>query len=199
MDPAFWDGILGNLQVLAVVAEQPDLSCQEWFEVATLQEVLAKSIAWITPIFEYLRRALNKDAKIMVDANDEEKTVEVIKEAMPGRCHFQQLPMADFIIGRGKFASASAFWGGYWGQVEDDPITARDCIDDEDYDLCYSDWGLPAAHETRPYRRLDALFYNLFVGRWIDPVWQALLTMLGSCSTTAEANGMLDIETEYYY
>ncbi|KAM0514558.1 hypothetical protein ACHAPE_006854 [Trichoderma viride] len=128
MDPDFWDGILGNLQVLAVVTEQPDIFYQEWFKVATLEEVLAKRIAWITPIFECLHRALNRDAKIMVDANNGQKTVETIKEALPGRCHFQQLPIADFIFGRGKFASASGWWGGYGGQ-----------LDDEDYDIYYSD------------------------------------------------------------
>lgn len=133
MDPDIWDSILGNLQIIAVVVEQPEPAFQKVFEKATPEEGFVKWIAWITPIFEYLRRALDREAKILVDANDKEKTAEVIKEAMPGHCHFQQLPIADYIFGREKFTSASGFWGGYWGRLEDDPITAQDCIDDDDY------------------------------------------------------------------
>ncbi|KAL7900493.1 hypothetical protein HDV64DRAFT_276318 [Trichoderma sp. TUCIM 5745] len=134
MDPDIWDSILGNLQVLAVVAEQPDPSYQEIFEMATPEEVFSKWIAWITPIFECLHQTLNRYAKIVVDANDEERTIELIKEAMPGRCHFQHLPIADFIFGRGEFASKSVIWGGDWRefQLEGDANTTQDCIDDDD-------------------------------------------------------------------
>ncbi|PON23264.1 hypothetical protein TGAM01_v207791 [Trichoderma gamsii] len=111
MDPDIWDSILGNLQIIAVVVEQPEPAFQEVFEKATPEEGFAKWIAWITPIFEYLCRALDREAKIVVD----------------------QLPIADYNFGREKFTSASGFWGGYWGRLEDDPITARDCIDDDDY------------------------------------------------------------------
>lgn len=114
MDPDIWDGILGNLQVLAVVAEEPDPSYQEMFGVTTPKDVFAKWIAWATPIFEYIHRTLNKNAKVVVDANDEKQTVELIKQEMPGRCHFQQLCIADFTFGRGEFASGSVVLESYW-------------------------------------------------------------------------------------
>jgi hypothetical protein len=127
MEPEIWDGILSNLQVLGVIAEQPeshseeDGAFEEWNE-------------WIAPIFEYLHRALNREAKIMVDANDEQKTIEIIQEAIPERCQFQRLTIADYIFKRGKFASAAGFWAGYWDHIDDHPSVSRDYTDDNGLD-----------------------------------------------------------------
>lgn len=134
MDPNIWDGILGNLQILGVIAEQPESQSLEGWPKGELEGTFEEWTAWIASIFEYLRRALNAEAKVVVDANDEEKTAEIIEEAMPGRCRFQRLPIADFIFRRGKFASESRFWTGYWDDVHG-PTSCRDIIDDY-YDPC---------------------------------------------------------------
>lgn len=138
MDPDIWDGILGNLQILGVIAEQPELDSEEQqLEATEPEDAFEEWTTWITPILEYLRQALNREARIVVDANDEQRTVEIIKEAIPGRCHFQCLPIADFIFRRGKFVLESGFGAGYWDDYE--PTSCRDIIDDCDYDYYYSD------------------------------------------------------------
>jgi hypothetical protein len=114
MDPDIWDSILDNLQVLAVVAEEPDPSYQEMFGVTTPEDVFVRWTAWATPIFKYIHRTLHRNAKVVVDANDEKRTVELIKEAMPERCHFQHLCIADYTYGRGEFASGSVVLEHYW-------------------------------------------------------------------------------------
>ncbi|UKZ72208.1 uncharacterized protein TrAtP1_013149 [Trichoderma atroviride] len=155
MNPDIWDGILGNLQTLGVVVEQPDPYFETLLTGKKAEDVFADWIACITPILEYVGQALHREAKIVVDANEHQKTVKVIKEAISERCHFQRLSLADFIFVRGRFASASAFWGRYWGYFGDDSITAQDCMDDDDdFALLYSNRGPRAAHRSRTYRRL---------------------------------------------
>ncbi|UKZ80055.1 hypothetical protein TrVFT333_007820 [Trichoderma virens FT-333] len=132
MDPNVWDNILGNISIIGIVAEQPSLL--EWPK-EELENALEEWTAWITPIVEYLGRSLNSEAKIVVDANDEERTVKVPEQAMPGRCSFQKFPMADVIFKRGRYSLQS----GYWDDVDDGPTSCRDIIDDCDYDLYYSD------------------------------------------------------------
>lgn len=135
MDPNIWDGILGNLSILGVIAEQPEsLSLGEWPK-AEPEDALEEWTAWITPIFEYLDRALHRETKIVVDANDEKETVQVLEKAIPGRSRFQHLPMADIIFKRGRFSLKS----GYWDDNDDGPTSCRDIIDDCDYDYYYSD------------------------------------------------------------
>ncbi|KAK1242950.1 hypothetical protein MKX08_005762 [Trichoderma sp. CBMAI-0020] len=138
MDPDIWDGILGNLRTLAIVVEQPEPYFEALVTARRAEDVFADWIACITPFLEYLRQALHSEAKIVVDVNEHQKTIEAIEEAIPERCHFQRLSLADCIFIRGRFASAAAFWGRYWGQLGNDPITARDCIKDDDYALFYS-------------------------------------------------------------
>ncbi|PKK45219.1 hypothetical protein CI102_9344, partial [Trichoderma harzianum] len=110
MDPNIWDGILGNLSILGVIAEQPEsLSLREWPK-AEAENALEEWTAWITPIFEYLGRALHRETKIVVDANEEKETVQVLEKAIPGRSRFQRLPMADIIFKRGRFSLESGYW-----------------------------------------------------------------------------------------
>ncbi|KAK0763399.1 hypothetical protein N5P37_002776 [Trichoderma harzianum] len=135
MDPNIWDGILGNLSILGVIAEQPEsLSLREWPK-AEAENALEEWTAWITPIFEYLGRALHRETKIVVDANEEKETVQVLEKAIPGRSRFQRLPMADIIFKRGRFSLES----GYWDDNDDGPTSCRDIINDCDYDYYYSD------------------------------------------------------------
>ncbi|KAM0462141.1 hypothetical protein ACHAO4_001338 [Trichoderma viride] len=130
MGTDIWDDILGNLQTLAVVIEQPEPYFEALIYGKQSEDVFADWNACITSMLEYICHALNREAKIVVDANDEQKTIEAIKEAVPERCHFQRLSLADPIFGRAKL-SASAFWAEYWAQHEGDPITAWDRVDDD--------------------------------------------------------------------
>ncbi|KAL7902789.1 hypothetical protein HDV63DRAFT_413162 [Trichoderma sp. SZMC 28014] len=135
MDQNIWDSILGNLSILGVIAEQPEsLSLGEWPK-AEPENAVKEWTAWITPIFEYLGRALNRETKMVVDANDKKETLQVLEKAIPGRCRFQHLPMADIIFKRGRFSLES----GYWDDFDDGPTSCRDIIDDCDYDYYYSD------------------------------------------------------------
>ena len=89
--------------------------------------------AWLTPILEYLSRALAKEALIVVDANEEEDTVRIVESIMPRRCRFQELRAADFIFRRRDFSPESGYWD------DDDPTSCMDVINDCDCDYYYSD------------------------------------------------------------
>jgi hypothetical protein len=99
----------------------------------TDKDVIDKGRAWLTPILEYLNRILPSSTQLVVDANEEEHTVQIVTKVMPGRCSFQQLRMANFIFRRGE----SSLESGYWD--DDGPTSCRDIINDCDYDYYYSD------------------------------------------------------------
>ncbi|KAL6892128.1 hypothetical protein GGI43DRAFT_414177 [Trichoderma evansii] len=125
MDPNIWDSILGNLSVLGVIAEQPGSPAHKaLYTTEPEDDHLEEWTAQMASIFGYLRRALHRDATILVDANGEKRTVEAIEEAMPGRCRFQRLVMGDFLFRRGKFSPDSEYWNN---------------TDDCDYRHYYSD------------------------------------------------------------
>ncbi|KAK0761541.1 hypothetical protein N5P37_006494 [Trichoderma harzianum] len=134
MDPNIWDSILGNLSTLGIIAEQPPKI--ESPEEIELENDLEEWITRITPICDYMGRSLSREAEVVVDANDEEETVNVLEKAIPGRCHFQNFSMADVIFRRGRYSLES---GTDWDDFDDGPTSCRDIIADCDYDLYYSD------------------------------------------------------------
>ncbi|KAJ4854720.1 uncharacterized protein T069G_10278 [Trichoderma breve] len=140
MDPNIWDSILGNLSILGIIAEQPPIieSPEEELE-NDLENDLEEWITWITPICDYIGRSLSREAEVVVDANDEEETVNVLEKAIPGRCRFQNFSMADVIFRRGRYSLESVYSGTDWDDFDDGPTSCRDIIADCDYDLYYSD------------------------------------------------------------
>ncbi|KAF1994259.1 hypothetical protein P154DRAFT_448000 [Amniculicola lignicola CBS 123094] len=130
MDPKVWDGVLGSLSVIGFIVEQPSPYASP--RVGP-EDVFEKWTAWLTPILEYLGRALPRTAQIVVDANKGEDTVHIVENAMPGRCHFQRLRAADSIFRRGEFSLESGYWD------DDGPTSCRDIINECDYDCYYSD------------------------------------------------------------
>ncbi|KAK4065910.1 uncharacterized protein Triagg1_8462 [Trichoderma aggressivum f. europaeum] len=136
MDPNIWNRILGNLSMLGIIAEQPSKS--ESLE-EELENTPAKMITRIAPICDYIGRSLSREAEVVVDANDEEKTIKVLEQAMPGRCRFQNFSMADVIFRRGRFSLESVYSGTDWDGVDDGPTSCRDVIDGCDFELYYSD------------------------------------------------------------
>lgn len=133
MDRKIWDGVLGSLSILGVIAEQPETPSPYAWPRVEPEDVLKEWTAWLTPILEYLGRALSKTAQIVVDANKEEDTLNILEKVMPGRCHVQRLRSADFIFRRGEFSLESEYWG------DDGPTSCRDIINDCDCDYYYSD------------------------------------------------------------
>ncbi|KAF2245284.1 hypothetical protein BU26DRAFT_66740 [Trematosphaeria pertusa] len=133
MDQTIWDGVLGNLSILGVIAEQPAPPSPYASPQVEPEDVFKEWTAWLTPILEYLSRALSKTAQIVVDANKEEDTVHIFEKEMPGRCRFQRLRAADNIFKRGEFSWESESW------VDDGPTSCRDIINDCDYDYYFSD------------------------------------------------------------
>ncbi|PNP45380.1 hypothetical protein THARTR1_10931 [Trichoderma harzianum] len=136
MDPNIWNSILGNLSMLGIITEQPSKTERHEEELENAPE---KWISRITPICDYIGRSLSREAEVVVDANDEEKTVEVLEKSIPGRCRFQHFSMADVIFRRGRYSLESVYSGTDWDDVDDGPTSCRDIIDDCDYDLYYSD------------------------------------------------------------
>jgi hypothetical protein len=133
MDRKIWDGVLGNLSILGVIAEQPESPSPYAFPRVKPEDVFDEWTAWLTTILEYLVRALPGTAQIVVDANEEEDTVQIWEKVMPGRCRFQRLRAADLIFERGEFSLESGYWD------DDGPTSCRDIINDCDYDYYYSD------------------------------------------------------------
>ena len=133
MDRKIWDGVLGNLSILGVIAEQPESPSPYAFPRVKPEDVFEEWTAWLTTILEYLARALPRTAQIVVDANKEEDTVQIWEKVMPGRCRFQRLRAADLIFRRGEFSLESGYWD------DDGPTSCRDIINDCDYDYYYSD------------------------------------------------------------
>ncbi|KAF1959903.1 hypothetical protein CC80DRAFT_405545, partial [Byssothecium circinans] len=134
MDPKIWDGVLGSLSILGIIAEQPEPPSPYSRPGVEPEDVFEEFRAWLIPILEYLGRALPRTAQIVVDANKEEDTIHIFEKVMPGRCHFQRLRAADFIFRRGEFSLES----GYWDE-DDGPTSVRDIINECDYDRYYSD------------------------------------------------------------
>jgi hypothetical protein len=133
MDRKIWGGVLGKLTVLGVVAEQPHPSPDIWPR-ETQENVLREWTAWLTPIMEYLGQALPKTCQLVVDANKEEHTTDILEKLMPGRCRFQRLRAGDAIFNRGEFSQESEDW-----DYDDGPTSCRDIIDSWDYEYYYSD------------------------------------------------------------
>jgi len=133
MDQKIWDGVLGSLSILGVIAEQPEPPSPSAWPRVEPEDVFEEWTAWLTPILEYLGRALPRSAQIVVDANKEEDTVQILEKAMPGRCRFQRLRAADSIFRRGEFSLESGSWD------DDGPTSCRDIINECDYDYYYSD------------------------------------------------------------
>ncbi|KAL6818131.1 hypothetical protein GGI42DRAFT_347386 [Trichoderma sp. SZMC 28013] len=136
MDPNIWDSILGNLLMLGIIAEQPSKIERPGKE---LENALEEWITRITPICDYIGQSLSREAEVVVDANDEERTVKVLEKAMPGRCRFQNFAMADVIFRRGRYSLESAYSGTDWDDFDDGPTSCRDIIDDCDLEFYYSD------------------------------------------------------------
>lgn len=107
MDPNIWNSILGNLSILGIIAEQPSKTESPEGEK---ENALEKWITRITPVCDYIGHSLNREAEVVVDANDEEKTVKVLEKAIPGRCRFQNFSMADVIFRRGRYSLKSLDW-----------------------------------------------------------------------------------------
>ncbi|KAI5862442.1 P-loop containing nucleoside triphosphate hydrolase protein [Durotheca rogersii] len=131
MDPEIWDPVLANLSVVGLIAEQPE--GEDQFE---------KWRMWLTPISEYLGRALPASARIVVDADGKEGAAHVLESVVPGCCRFQRLRAADRVFERGEFTTS--YWGGY------DMISCRDIKSDGEYDDYYSDWDarfVPSAEQ----------------------------------------------------
>lgn len=59
---------------------------------------------------EYIGRAPNREAKIVVDANDDTRVMQIAGKEVPGRCRFQRLPIDDLVFRRGRFSRESGFW-----------------------------------------------------------------------------------------
>ena len=133
MDRKIWDGVLGSLSVLGVIAEQPEPPSPYELPRVEPEDAFEKWTTWLIPILEYLGQALPRTAKIVVDANKKEDTVKILEKVMPGRCRFQRLRAADSIFRRGEFSLESEYWD------DDGPISCRDIINDCDYDDYYSD------------------------------------------------------------
>ncbi|KAI3324097.1 hypothetical protein HD806DRAFT_543515 [Xylariaceae sp. AK1471] len=106
MDPEIWDGILANIVRLGVVAEQPKRSGHDWrrFGDAYEEDPLREWLTWIQPIFSYLVRSVPKHTEIVVDADEEEDTVQAVERIQEGRFRFQRLQEADFVFDRGKYS-----------------------------------------------------------------------------------------------
>lgn len=132
MDQKIWDSALGNLSILGVIAEQPEPPPHAFPRVEP-EDVSEKWTAWLTPILEYLGRALPRTAQIVVDANKKENTFQIFGKAMPGRCRFQRLRAADSTFRRGEFCPELEYWD------DDGPTSCRDIINDCDYNYYYSD------------------------------------------------------------
>lgn len=133
MDQKSWDGVLSSLSILGVIAEQPQPPSTYALPREEPKDVFEEWTAWLRPILEYLGRALPRTTRIVVDANKEEGTVQILEEMMPGRCRFQRLRAADSIFRRGEFSMESGYWD------DDGPTSVRDIINECDYDYYYSD------------------------------------------------------------
>ncbi|KAI7778936.1 hypothetical protein LA080_001453 [Diaporthe eres] len=133
IDPEIWDSALRNLTTLAIVAEQPEPPSPYSWPHLEWDDVFERWAAWLTPILEYVNRTLPGTARVVVDANEEKQTVQIVEKVMPGRYSFQQLRMADLIFQRGGFSVESGYWD------DDGPTSCKDIINDCDYDCYYSD------------------------------------------------------------
>jgi hypothetical protein len=134
MDRRIWDGVLGKISILGVIAEQPKPPSPNAWPRVEPEDVFKEWTTWLTPIMEYLGRALPTTAQLVVDANKEKATTDALEKAMPGRCRFELLRAADFIFKRGEFSPDSEYW-----DYDDGPTSCRDIINDCDYDYYYSD------------------------------------------------------------
>lgn len=113
MDPHIWKSILGNLSILGIITEQPSKLeyCEE-----ELEKALEKWITRIGPICDYIGQSLSREAEVVVDANNKEKTKKVLEKAIPGRCRFHNFSMADVIFRRGRYSLTD------WRDVDDGSV-----------------------------------------------------------------------------
>jgi hypothetical protein len=104
---------------------------------AVTERCLEKHKAWLTPILKFLSQALRPEAKLVVDANEEEDIVRIVETVMPGRCQFQKLEdyEADFVFARGKFSSDFRWGCRHDFRVKVERTSSRDIdiTDDADY------------------------------------------------------------------
>ncbi|KAF5263602.1 hypothetical protein FOXYS1_5643 [Fusarium oxysporum] len=134
MNPKIWDKLFSNLSILGIIVEQPEPSTPYELHMVDSDDVKEKWIAWLTPILEYINRAVPSRIKIVADTNQMAEATQIVEGAMPGRCNFQTLRAADSIFRRVEFSYES----GYWDD-DDWPTSCRDIIDTCDYDYYYSD------------------------------------------------------------
>lgn len=89
IDPEIWDSALCNLIILAIVVEQPELlSLYSWLHLEW-DDVFESWAAWLTSILEYVNWTLFSTVRVVVDANEEKQTVQIVEKVMPGRYSFQ--------------------------------------------------------------------------------------------------------------
>lgn len=132
MDPSVWTDVFDGLVILGIIAEQPEPpTSYQWPQIDPGEFEEWKT--WLTSIMEYLTHAVPDTARIVVDANREEDTEDIIRRFMPERCQFQCLRAADFIFKRRPYSLESGYWD------DDGPTSCRDIINDCDYDYYYSD------------------------------------------------------------
>ncbi len=58
----------------------------------------------LTNVLEFFGRDLPHAAQIVVDSNRNEEVTALVKEVLPGRCSFQELPEGDFWLKRAGYA-----------------------------------------------------------------------------------------------
>ena len=106
MNPTIWDGVLGNVTMLGIVAKQPEHRKNGSPEGA--KDIFEDWAARLRPKLDYLSRALSGSAQVIVDADNMEDTIRIFqgfREVMSTHCVFKPLVTADCIFGRGKFSS----------------------------------------------------------------------------------------------
>lgn len=110
MDPSIWNDIFDRLAILGIIAEQPEPPFSYQWPQNDLGSVFEEWKTWLTSILEYLAHAVPDTAQIVVDANEEWETENIIKNFMPERCRFQCLQAADSIFKRGPYSLESGYW-----------------------------------------------------------------------------------------
>lgn len=93
LDTGFWDGLLGNLSTFGLVVELPRHSLYETWK--DWEDRCEEWKAWVTPLLQYLGRAILKTVLVVVDASQQKKMIKIVETVMPGRCRFQDLLSGD--------------------------------------------------------------------------------------------------------
>jgi hypothetical protein len=133
MDPGIWNAIFDGLVILGIIAEQPEPSTSyQWLQVDPGRD-FEEWKPRLASIMGFIAHAVPDTARIVVDANREGDTENIIRRFMPERCQFQCLQAADVIFKRRAYSLESGYWD------DDGPNSCRDIINDCDYDYYYSD------------------------------------------------------------